>query len=100
MRNDDIRDRLTVRTSQRGAGKQYRGGLDTSRDDTKNTSEERFWRWYHLGEESEEDRIPKQRWMSCVNRDMRAIGKTKVQDRTGWRRIVCVAAIPQPSGSG
>ena len=30
MRNDDIRDRLTERTSQRGAGKQYLGGLDTS----------------------------------------------------------------------
>ena len=34
---------------------------------------------------------PKQRWMDCVNRDMRAIGTTKdeVHDRTGWRRIVC-----------
>ena len=43
----------------------------------------------------------KQRWMDCVNRDMRAIGTTKdeVHDRTGWRRIVSAAATPQPSGS-
>ena len=33
---------------------------------------------------------PKQRWMDCVKRDMRAIGtmKDEVHDRTGWRRIV------------
>ena len=45
---------------------------------------------------------PKQRWMDCGNRDMRAIGTTKdeVHDRTGWRRIVYAAATPQPSGSG
>ena len=38
----------------------------------------------------------KQRWMDCVNRDMRAIGTTKdeVHDRTGWRRIVSAAATP------
>ena len=32
--------------------------------------------------------------MDCVNRNMRAIGTTKdeVHDRTGWRRIVSVAA--------
>ena len=40
--------------------------------------------------------IPKQRWMDCVNRDMRAIGTTsdEVHDRTGWRRIVSAAATP------
>ena len=45
---------------------------------------------------------PKQRWMDCINRDMRAIGMTKdeVHDRTGWRRIVSAAATPQPSGGG
>ena len=45
---------------------------------------------------------PKQRWMDCVNRDMRAIGTTKdeVHERTGWRRIVFAATTPQPSGSG
>ena len=45
---------------------------------------------------------PKQRWMDCVNRDMRAIGTTsdEVHDRNGWRRIVSAAATPQPSGSG
>ena len=45
---------------------------------------------------------PKQRWMDCVNRDMRAIGSTKYEfhDRTSWRRIVSAAATPQPSESG
>ena len=45
---------------------------------------------------------PKQRWMDCVNSDMRAIGTTKdeVNYRTGCRRIVSAAATPQPSGSG
>ncbi len=43
---------------------------------------------------------PKQRWMYCVNRDMRAIGTTKDEVRTGWRIIVSAAATPQPSGSG
>ena len=57
MRNDNIREIM----SQRGAGKQDRGGLDTSIDETKNTSEEILWRWYHLEEESEEDRS-RDRW--------------------------------------
>ena len=45
---------------------------------------------------------PKQRWMDCVNRYIRAIGTTKdeVHDRIGWRRIVSAAATPQSSGSG
>ena len=45
---------------------------------------------------------PNQRWMDCVNRDMRAIGTTKyeVHDKTGWRRIVSAAATPQPGGRG
>ena len=45
---------------------------------------------------------PKQRWMDCVNRDMRAIGTTKdeVHDRIVWRRIVSAAATPHPSVSG
>ena len=47
-------------------------------------------------------RRPKQRWVDCVNRDMRAIGKTKdeVHGRTGWRRIVSAAATPQTSRRG
>ena len=47
-------------------------------------------------------RRPKQRWMACVNQDMRAIGTTKDEfhDRTGWRRIVFDAATPRPSGRG
>ena len=37
---------------------------------------------------------PKQRWVDCVNRDMRAIGTTKdeVHCITGWRRIVSAPA--------
>ena len=40
---------------------------------------------------------PKQRWIDCVNRYMRAFGTTKdeVHDRTDWRRIVSDAASPQ-----
>ena len=49
-------------------------------------------------------RRQKQRWMDCVNRDMRAIGTTKetdeVHDRIGWMSIVSAAETPQPSGSG
>ena len=39
---------------------------------------------------------PKESWIDCVNRDMRAIGTTsdEVHDRTGWRRIVSAAATP------
>ena len=39
---------------------------------------------------------PKQIWMDCVNRDMRAIGTTKDEgfNRTGWRRIVSAATVP------
>ena len=40
-------------------------------------------------------------WMDCVNRDMIAIGTTKVEvhDITGWRRIVSATATQHPSGS-
>ena len=36
-------------------------------------------------------RRPKQRWTDCANRDMTAIGTTKVEvhGRIGWRRIRC-----------
>ena len=39
--------------------------------------------------------------MDYVNRDMRAIGTTRVEvhDTTGWRRIVYVVEVPQLSGS-
>ena len=38
---------------------------------------------------------PNQRWIGCVNWDMRAIGTAKddVNDRTGWRRIVSAIRI-------
>ena len=44
----------------------------------------------------------RQRWMDCVNRDMRAIGTTndEVRDRTGWRRIVSAVATPRLDESG
>ena len=44
---------------------------------------------------------PKQRWMDCVNRDMRAIGTTKdeVHDRTSWRRIVSATTTPSQVGA-
>ena len=68
-------------------------------------SEERLWTLFfsqvvHLGEEKRGR--AKQRWMNCVIRDMRAIGKTEdeVHDRTGYRRIVSAAATLQLSGSG
>ena len=43
---------------------------------------------------------PKQRWMDCVNSEMRAIGTTKyeVHDRTGCTIIMSAAATPQRSG--
>ena len=43
-----------------------------------------------------------QRWMDCVNRDMRATETTtyEVHGRTGWKRIVSGAATSQPNGSG
>ena len=42
-----------------------------------------------------------QRWMDCVNRDMRAIGTTKdeVHDGTGWMRIVSAAATHNQVGA-
>ena len=40
---------------------------------------------------------PKQRWMYCVNRDMRAIGASADEDRTGWGRIVSPEATSQLS---
>ena len=46
-------------------------------------------------------RRPMQRWMVCVNRDMRAIGTTKdeVHDGTGWRRIVSAAETHNQVGA-
>ena len=57
-----------------------------TREKTRTRIRRRKTRRYQLGEEKEEE----QRWMDCVNRDMKAIGTTKdkVHDRTGWRRIV------------
>ena len=45
---------------------------------------------------------PKQRWMDCVNPDVRAIGtaEDEVHDGIGWRRISSTTAIPSLSGSG
>ena len=64
----------------------------TGEETRLNTSEERLWRWYHLGEEIEEDRS-RDGWTVSTERDMRTTGTTKdeVHDRTGWRRIVSAA---------
>ena len=44
---------------------------------------------------------PKQRWVDCAKRDMRAVGTTQdeVHDRTGWRRIVSAAATHNQVGA-
>ena len=49
VRNDDIRERLKVENITERCRKAILGGLDMSRGETKNTSEEILWRWYHLG---------------------------------------------------
>ena len=56
VRNDDIRDRLKVENIRELQESKIEVVWNTSRGDTKNTSEESLWTWYHLGEESEEDR--------------------------------------------
>ena len=84
-----IQTNFRERISQRGAGKQDWGGLDTLREETKNTSKEILE--MVLPGRRKRGRL-KQRWLDCVNRDMRAIAigikKMKVHDKTGWRRIV------------
>ena len=52
MRNDDIRERLKVENITERCRKERLRWFG----ETNNTSEERFWRWYHLGEKKEEDR--------------------------------------------
>ena len=56
VRNDDVRERVNVENITERYRKARLVGLDTSRGENKNTSDERLWRLYHLGEESEEDR--------------------------------------------
>ena len=58
MRNDAIREKLKVEdiTERCGKARPRWFGHVNLRDGTKNTSEERLWRWYHLGEEKEGDR--------------------------------------------
>ena len=51
-RNDDIRERLKVENITERCRKARLMWFGK----TKNTSEERLCRWYHLGEEKEEDR--------------------------------------------
>ena len=100
VRNDNIKDRLKVESIAERYRKARLGwfGHVKRRDQ------------YYIGRKTLEMAPPgrrkrgrpKQRWMDCVNRDMRAIGTTKdeVHDLTGWRRIVSAAATPQPTGSG
>ena len=100
VRNDDIRERLEVENIT----ERYRRARLRSFSHVKRRDQE------YVGRTTLEMVPPgrrkrgrqKQRWVDCVNRDMRAIATTKdeVHDRTGWRRIVSAAATPQPSGSG
>ena len=89
VRNDYIRERLKVENiTERGAGKQDWGGLDTSRGETKNTSEERLWRWYHLKEESEEDRSRDERTVSTGTWELS--GQQKIIPWQNWLEENCV----------
>ena len=92
-RNDNTREIIKVENITERSRKARLKCLDTSRGKTKNTSEERLWRLYHVPGRRKRGR-PKQIWMGCVNRDMRVIGTTtdEVHDITGWRRIVSAAA--------
>ena len=100
VRNEDIKERLKV-------------------DSIKERCRKAILRWFGHVNRRDQDNVgintlevvppgrrkrgrPKQRWMDCVNQDMRAIGTTKygVHGRTGWRRIASAAATLQPSGSG
>ena len=58
VRNDDIRERLEVEniTESCMQARLRSFNVYTWRYETNNTPEERLWRWYHLGEEKEEDR--------------------------------------------
>ena len=99
VRNDNIRERLKVESITERCRKARLRWFGHVKSETKTSSEERL----EMVPPGRRKRgRPKQRRMDCVNRDMRAIGKTKdeVHDITGWRRIVSAAATPQPSGSG
>ena len=41
---------------------------------------------------------PKRRWLDCIKEDMEAVGASPedTQDRKRWRRLVHMAATPQP----
>ena len=58
VKNDEIRERLKVENiTERCRKARLRWfGHVKGRDNVQTTSEERLWRWYHLGEEKEEYR--------------------------------------------
>ena len=100
VRNDDIREKLKVENiTERCRKARLRWFGHAKRRDQEYVGRKTLEMVQHGRRKRGR---PKQRWMHCVNRDMRAIGTTKdeVHDRTGWRRIVSAAATPQPSGSG
>ena len=65
----------------------------TSEETTKNTSEDRHWRWYHLGEDEKQDQ----------GRDGCTVPtktiEDDVHDRIGWRKSMSAAGTPQLSRS-
>ena len=56
VRNDDTRKKLKVENITERCRKARLRWFGHVRRRDQNTSEERLWRWYHLGEEKEEDR--------------------------------------------
>ena len=92
MRNDQIRERLKVdnMTERRRKARSWWFGYVKRRD-----KEYVGRKTLYMGPPGRrKPGRPKQRWMDCVNRDMRAIGTTKgeVHDRTGWWRNVSAPA--------
>ena len=53
--NDNTRETLKLENI-REVQESEKGGLNTCRDEAKNTSEEILWRWYHDQGEEDEDR--------------------------------------------
>ena len=100
MRNDNIRERLKVENITERCRKARLRWFGHMKRRDQNYVGRKTLEMVPPG--SRRSGRPKQRWMDCVNRDMRAIGtmKDEVHDRTGWRRIVSAAATPQLSGSG
>ena len=96
VRNDDTSDRLKVDNITKRCRKARLGWFGC----VKRRDQEYVGRkTLKVTPERRKRGRPKQRWMNCVNRDIRAT-KDEVHDRTSWMRIVSATATPQPNGSG